>query len=147
MKMKKDLEERLKELYVLFKENNALIMWKGQEITTEKDFINKIGSVTGYRKIKDLIKQWDNDELIQLRIENRKAADRIEELEIKSCRRANEIWDLKEDYEELQEENESLKEENEKAILLINLLLKEDKELTDVQMIEMLIKDLKKGGK
>lgn len=143
---KKDLEKRLKEVYVIFKMENT-ISWEGKEITTDKEFIDNAGKIIGYKKIKDLIKQWDNDELIQLRIENRKAADKIEELQIKSCRRANEIWDLKNEYEELQEENESLKEENEKAILLINLLLKEDKELTDVQMIEMLIKDLKKGGK
>lgn len=143
MEMKKDLEERLKELYVSFRED-TLIMWKGHEITTEKDFINKIGSITGYRKIKNLINEWKNDELIQLRIENRKAADRIEELEIKSCRRANEMRDLEKDYEELQEENERLEERLEKATLLIKVLTKEHKELTDMQIIRMLMEDLEK---
>ena len=146
MMSKKDLEKRLKEVYAIFKMEN-MILWEGKEITTDKEFINNLGKIMGYKKAKDLIKQWDNDELIQLRIENRKVADKIEELQIKSCRRANDMRDLENECEKLQEENESLKEENEKEILLINLLLKEDKELTDVQMIEMLIKDLKKGGK
>ena len=140
----KDLEKRLKEVYVIFKMEH-IILWEGKKVTTDKEFINNAGKIIGYKRAKNLIKQWDNDELIQLRIENRKAADRIEELAIKSCRRANEMRDLENEYKELQEENERLAKENEKAILLINILLKESKKLTDVQMIEILIEDLKES--
>ena len=90
MVSKKDLEKRLKEVYVVFKTEH-MILWAGKEVTTNKEFINNTGKLIGYRKIKNLIKQWDNDELIQLRIENRKAADKIEELTMKSCKRANEM--------------------------------------------------------